>query len=66
MEEGQLPLVARRLWCHESRATGDWHQLLILVGGKRDIQRMAQAPEARLVVEIQYVPRSVPWRFGHS
>lgn len=60
VEKGQLHLMARRLWCHESRAAGDWHQLLILVGGECDIQRMAQAPETRLVVEIQYVPPSVP------
>lgn len=60
MEAGQLSLMARRLWGNEPCTAGDWHQLFILVGSERDIQRMAQAPETRLVVEIQYVPRSVP------
>lgn len=54
VEADELPVVAGGVWRDESRAARDGHQLLVVVGGERCVQRVDSIPQASLVVEIQY------------
>lgn len=58
MEDGQLLIMARRLWRHEFGASSYRRQLSVVVGNQRDLQRLSPSSQARMVVEIQCVPNS--------